>query len=187
MNTASNLALQDGHHMTQSTSCETTSGLSQSDCVADILKPSKKGQQARATAHATLSFDAGLDAISDLAAPSPAPTPGLNGMQGSGVGRHAPAPAPSSTTSKRLCLISLHLNPSIPAQGPRSGELPAPECLYKSKKKTIFVNLPDIAGWMKRDGEHITSFLFAELGTSGRVDELGREYLPHLSRPSAGC
>merc|ERR1711939_286038 len=40
----------------------------------------------------------------------------------------------------------------------------------KKSKKTIFANIAEICKRMKRTDEHVTQFLFAELGTSGSVD-----------------
>jgi translation initiation factor 2 subunit 2 len=45
----------------------------------------------------------------------------------------------------------------------------APQCLREGNKKTIFANIAEICKRMKRTQEHVTQFLFAELGTSGSV------------------
>jgi len=49
-------------------------------------------------------------------------------------------------------------------------KIPPPQCLREGNKKTIFANLPDIAKRLKRTEEHVTQYLFAELGTNGSVD-----------------
>ncbi|CDZ97412.1 Translation initiation factor 2, beta subunit (eIF-2beta) [Phaffia rhodozyma] len=47
----------------------------------------------------------------------------------------------------------------------------APPQMHKEgNKKTIFANLADICKRMHRSDEHVISFLFAELGTTGSVD-----------------
>ena len=38
------------------------------------------------------------------------------------------------------------------------------------QQKTIFANIQEICKRMKRSEEHVTAYLFAELGTSGSVD-----------------
>lgn len=45
-----------------------------------------------------------------------------------------------------------------------------PQMLRDGNKKTIFANLADICKRMHRSDEHVISFLYAELGTSGSVD-----------------
>jgi translation initiation factor 2 subunit 2 len=46
--------------------------------------------------------------------------------------------------------------------------------LREGNKKTLLANLPEICKRLKRSPEHITAFLFAELGTSGSTDANGR-------------
>ncbi|KAJ5668099.1 domain found in IF2B/IF5-domain-containing protein [Penicillium maclennaniae] len=43
-------------------------------------------------------------------------------------------------------------------------------CLREGNRRTIFANIADICKRIKRSDEHVTQFLFAELGTSGSVD-----------------
>jgi translation initiation factor 2 subunit 2 len=45
--------------------------------------------------------------------------------------------------------------------------------MREGNKKTIFANLPEICKRMKRSEEHVTTFLFAELGTSGSTAGTG--------------
>ncbi len=52
----------------------------------------------------------------------------------------------------------------------KSYKIPPPQCLREGNKKTIFANISDICKRMMRSEEHATSYLFAELGTSGSVD-----------------
>ncbi|GAB1313870.1 translation initiation factor eIF-2 beta subunit [Madurella fahalii] len=61
-------------------------------------------------------------------------------------------------------------NPDHASTGTRSYKIPPPQCLREGNKKTIFANLPEICKRMKRADEHVTAYLFAELGTSGSVD-----------------
>jgi len=61
-------------------------------------------------------------------------------------------------------------DPDHASSGSRSYKIPPPQCLREGNKKTIFANIPEICKRMKRTDEHVTSYLFAELGTSGSVD-----------------
>jgi len=61
-------------------------------------------------------------------------------------------------------------NPDHASTGTRSYKIPPPQCLREGNKKTIFANLPEICKRMKRADEHVTAYLFAELGTSGSTD-----------------
>ncbi|KAI0148799.1 domain found in IF2B/IF5-domain-containing protein [Xylariaceae sp. FL1272] len=61
-------------------------------------------------------------------------------------------------------------NPDHASSGSRSYKIPPPQCLREGNKKTIFANLEEITKRMKRSSEHVTAYLFAELGTNGSVD-----------------
>jgi len=66
-----------------------------------------------------------------------------------------------------------HLHASQPDRGSGSTKnlkIPPPQCLREGNKKTIFANLSEIAERLKRTEEHITQYLFAEMGTTGSVD-----------------
>lgn len=49
----------------------------------------------------------------------------------------------------------------------------APEVVREGSKKTLFSNIMEICRRMKRQPEHLISFLYAELGTQGSVDGSG--------------
>ncbi|KAK4164834.1 domain found in IF2B/IF5-domain-containing protein [Cladorrhinum sp. PSN259] len=72
-------------------------------------------------------------------------------------------------TERFFALLS-QKNPDHASSGTRSYKIPPPQCLREGNKKTIFANLPEICKRMKRADEHVTAYLFAELGTSGSVD-----------------
>ena len=61
-------------------------------------------------------------------------------------------------------------HPDLGGGGAKSYKIPPPQCLREGNKKTIFANIAEISKRMKRSDEHVTQFLFAELGTSGSVD-----------------
>lgn len=71
--------------------------------------------------------------------------------------------------SRFFQLVNEH-NPDILASGSKSYKIPPPQCLREGNKKTIFANIAEICKRMNRSDEHVTQFLFAELGTSGSVD-----------------
>lgn len=70
----------------------------------------------------------------------------------------------------RFFALLAQKNPDHASTGTRSYKIPPPQCLREGNKKTIFANLPEICKRMKRAEEHVTAYLFAELGTSGSVD-----------------
>ncbi|CRK29171.1 hypothetical protein VdG1_05592 [Verticillium dahliae VDG1] len=61
-------------------------------------------------------------------------------------------------------------NPDHALSGTKSYKIPPPQCVREGNKKTIFANIAEIAKRMKRTDEHVTQYLFSELGTSGSVD-----------------
>lgn len=61
-------------------------------------------------------------------------------------------------------------HPDLASSGTKNYKIPPPQCLREGNKKTIFANIAEICKRMKRTDEHVTQFLFAELGTSGSVD-----------------
>ncbi|KAI8633846.1 domain found in IF2B/IF5-domain-containing protein [Xylariaceae sp. FL1651] len=61
-------------------------------------------------------------------------------------------------------------NPDHASTGSRSYKIPPPQCLREGNKKTIFANIEEITKRMKRSSEHVTAYLFTELGTTGSVD-----------------
>ncbi|TDZ26656.1 putative eukaryotic translation initiation factor 2 subunit beta [Colletotrichum orbiculare MAFF 240422] len=60
-------------------------------------------------------------------------------------------------------------NPDHALSGAKSYKIPPPQCMREGNKKTIFANIAEICKRMKRSEEHVTAYLFAELGTSGSV------------------
>ncbi|KAF5025199.1 hypothetical protein F66182_2665 [Fusarium sp. NRRL 66182] len=61
-------------------------------------------------------------------------------------------------------------NPDHAYSGTKSYKIPPPQCMREGNRKTVFANIADICKRMKRTEEHVTAYLFAELGTSGSVD-----------------
>jgi translation initiation factor 2 subunit 2 len=67
-------------------------------------------------------------------------------------------------------LLNAH-NPDLMSSGGKSSiRIPPPQCLREGNKKTIFANISEISKRMKRSEEHVTSYLFTELGTNGSTD-----------------
>ncbi|KAL1622918.1 translation initiation factor eIF-2 beta subunit [Neofusicoccum ribis] len=71
--------------------------------------------------------------------------------------------------SRFFTMLHSH-HPDLASSGSKSYKIPPPQCLREGNKKTIFANIAEICKRMKRTDEHVTQFLFAELGTSGSVD-----------------
>jgi len=90
---------------------------------------------------------------------------------GTGIWSHnATTPITYELLLKRFFKLVNEYNPDILSSGSKSYKIPPPQCLREGNKKTIFANIAEICKRMKRNDEHVTQFLFAELGTSGSVD-----------------
>ncbi|KAG4031680.1 hypothetical protein MFRU_008g00450 [Monilinia fructicola] len=70
----------------------------------------------------------------------------------------------------RFFILLSEKNPDHASSGSKSYKIPPPQCLREGNKKTIFANIAEICKRMKRTDEHVTQYLFAELGTNGSVD-----------------
>jgi translation initiation factor 2 subunit 2 len=91
--------------------------------------------------------------------------------KGTGIWQHDEStPIAYDLLLDRFFSLLAQKNPDHASSGSRSYKIPPPQCLREGNKKTIFANLADICKRMKRTDEHVTSYLFAELGTSGSVD-----------------
>ena len=92
-------------------------------------------------------------------------------MKGTGIWQHDEAKDINYESLLSRFFILLHdSHPDLASSGDRRYKIPPPQCLREGNKKTIFANIADICKRMKRTDEHVTQFLFAELGTSGSVD-----------------
>ena len=90
---------------------------------------------------------------------------------GTGIWQHsATQPISYNQLLTRFFTLLHNHHPDLMSSGLRSYKIPPPQCLREGNKKTIFANIADICKRMKRTDEHVTQFLFAELGTSGSVD-----------------
>jgi len=91
--------------------------------------------------------------------------------KGTGIWQHDETkPIPYDFLLHRFFSLLAQKNPDHFSSGSRSYKIPPPQCLREGNKKTIFANIAEICKRMKRTEEHVTSYLFAELGTSGSVD-----------------
>lgn len=91
--------------------------------------------------------------------------------KGTGIWQHDETKAISyELLLSRFFTLLAQKNPDHASSGSRSYKIPPPQCLREGNKKTIFANIAEICKRMKRTDEHVTSYLFAELGTSGSVD-----------------
>lgn len=90
---------------------------------------------------------------------------------GTGIWQHsATHPISYPLLLSRFFTLLHSSHPDLMSGGTKSYKIPPPQCLREGNKKTIFANIADICKRMKRTDEHVTQFLFAELGTSGSVD-----------------
>jgi len=91
--------------------------------------------------------------------------------KGTGIWQHdSEVKIPYDLLLSRFFTLLAQKNPDHASSGSRSYKIPPPQCLREGNKKTIFANIAEICKRMKRTDEHVTSYLFAELGTSGSVD-----------------
>ncbi|KAF2477044.1 eukaryotic translation initiation factor 2 subunit beta [Lindgomyces ingoldianus] len=92
-------------------------------------------------------------------------------MKGTGIWQHdATQPISYNLLLNRFFTLLHSQHPDLASSGSKSYKIPPPQCLREGNKKTIFANISEICKRMKRTDEHVTQFLFAELGTSGSVD-----------------
>ncbi|KAI0406023.1 domain found in IF2B/IF5-domain-containing protein [Xylaria palmicola] len=91
--------------------------------------------------------------------------------KGTGIWHHDQAtPITYNLLLGRFFDLLAEKNPDHASTGSRSYKIPPPQCLREGNKKTIFANIEDITKRMKRSSEHVTAYLFTELGTTGSVD-----------------
>ncbi|KAF2151855.1 hypothetical protein K461DRAFT_279365 [Myriangium duriaei CBS 260.36] len=138
----------------------------------------KKKKKKKAKAPDTDDFEAklaeaGATEKADEEAPAAAPATSQEGdpEKGTGIWEHNnTTPIEYNPLLKRF-FGQLHShNPDLASSGTKSYKIPPPQCLREGNKKTIFANIAEICKRMKRTDEHVTQFLFAELGTSGSTD-----------------
>jgi len=92
-------------------------------------------------------------------------------LKGTGIWAHdSTAPVPYKTMLSRFFTLLVDRHPDLMGGSGKSYKIPPPQCLREGNKKTLLANLHEICKRLKRPDEHVTSFLFAELGTSGSVD-----------------
>jgi len=91
--------------------------------------------------------------------------------KGTGIWAHDETKSiPYELLLERFFSLLAQKNPDHASSGSKSYKIPPPQCLREGNKKTIFANIAEICKRMKRTDEHVTSYLFSELGTSGSVD-----------------
>ncbi|KAI6128225.1 eukaryotic translation initiation factor 2 beta [Pisolithus croceorrhizus] len=70
---------------------------------------------------------------------------------------------------------SLHAsNPSLLTSTGKRYTIAPPQILREGIRRSIFANIADICKRMHRSPDHVIQFLFAEMGTTGSVDGMGR-------------
>lgn len=114
-----------------------------------------------------------IEGNEDSATPAEAAEPEADGDMeaGTGIWQHDDTRALGYTLLLDRFFHQLtQKNPDHATSGTKSYKIPPPQCLREGNKKTIFANIAEIAKRMKRTEEHVTQYLFSELGTSGSVD-----------------
>jgi translation initiation factor 2 subunit 2 len=92
-------------------------------------------------------------------------------IKGTGIWAHdSTAAVPYRAMLSRFFTMLSDRHPDLVGGSGKSFRIPPPQCLREGNKKTLLANLHEICKRLKRPDEHVTSFLFAELGTSGSVD-----------------
>lgn len=90
---------------------------------------------------------------------------------GTGVWGHQESKTiPYTMLLSRFFTVLSQKNPDHSLSGTKSYKIPPPQCMREGNRKTVFANIADICKRMKRTEEHVTAYLFAELGTNGSVD-----------------
>lgn len=90
---------------------------------------------------------------------------------GTGVWSHSESKTiPYTLLLSRFFTVLSQKNPDHSLSGTKSYKIPPPQCMREGNRKTVFANIADICKRMKRTEEHVTAYLFAELGTNGSVD-----------------
>lgn len=111
------------------------------------------------------------DGEAETTAEEPAPVEDGDLEKGTGIWQHsATQPIGYPLLLSRFFTLLHNHHPDLLSSGSKSYKIPPPQCLREGNKKTIFANIAEICKRMKRTDEHVTQFLFAELGTSGSVD-----------------
>lgn len=91
--------------------------------------------------------------------------------RGTGVWTHDEGkPISYALLLPRFYALLTEKNPEHAAGANKSHKIPPPQCMREGNKKTIFANIAEICKRMNRTEEHMTAYMFAELGTSGSVD-----------------
>lgn len=116
----------------------------------------------------TTEGDEGTAADAEPVAPAEAGDP----ITGTGVwSESSNAPLTYNLLLHRFFVLLKAQHPDLAGDGRlKAYKIPPPQVLKEGNRKTIFANIAEICKKMKRSDDHVTQFLFAELGTSGSVD-----------------
>ncbi|KAF2143016.1 uncharacterized protein K452DRAFT_286644 [Aplosporella prunicola CBS 121167] len=91
--------------------------------------------------------------------------------KGTGIWAHEQTTPINYTLLLGRFFAMLHSHhPDLASTGAKSYKIPPPQCLREGSKKTVFANIAEICKRIKRTDEHVTQFLFTELGTNGSFD-----------------
>lgn len=136
-------------------------------------KSSKSAKDSTAEDFEAKLAQAGIEGGDETATPAEAEIEAQEGdaEEGTGIWQHnSTTPISYDLLLSRFFTIVSNRNPNHLDAGTKSIRMAPPQCLREGNKKTIFANIEPICKRLKRSDEHLTAFLFAELGTSGSVD-----------------
>ncbi|KAF3390265.1 Eukaryotic translation initiation factor 2 subunit beta [Penicillium rolfsii] len=138
---------------------------------ASALKKKKKKVKKDAGDFEAKLAEAGIDEDGGDKEQAEEPLPEGDAEAGTGIWAHDATqviPYPL-LVSRFFTLVQSH-HPDLLSSGTKAYKIPPPQCLREGNRRTVFANIAEICARMKRSDEHVTQFLFAELGTSGSVD-----------------
>merc|ERR1712000_702890 len=69
------------------------------------------------------------------------------------------------------------------ASGRKKHQMKPPKVAREGTKKTVWINFPEMCRSMKRPADHVQSYVFAELGTTGSIDGGGRMIIKGRFQP----
>ena len=92
-------------------------------------------------------------------------------MKGTGIWQHdSTTPISYNLLLNRFFTLLHAQHPDLASSGTKSYKIPPPQCMREGNKKTIFANIAEICKRLKRSEDHLKSYLFAEMATTGSVD-----------------
>ncbi|KGQ05639.1 putative eukaryotic translation initiation factor 2 subunit beta [Beauveria bassiana D1-5] len=147
----------------------TGAGAEDDDFAAKLKQLEVKEDEGGAAAAAAAGGEEGGDAAAAAAAAAAAESGDMEA--GTGIWAHDETRGINyPLLLSRFFTLLQQKNPDHALSGTKTYKIPPPQCMREGNRKTVFANIAEICRRMKRSEEHLTSYLFAELGTIGSVD-----------------